>query len=126
MPSLADIVTPAGAKVLGSAQCWAAEVIQVTAAGAYVVVPSYDRNLRWGPCHPASAGVKVGDKVALAISEQGEPWLLGGGGGGGGDTSGAGNIDGGRTGAEYDGAPILDNGRPGDVFYLPNIDGGTV
>lgn len=83
MPRLDELVAPAGGKPFAGAQCWAAEVIQAAASGAYVVVPSYDRNLRWGPCHPSTAAVAVGDRVAIAISEQGEPWLLGGGGGGG-------------------------------------------
>lgn len=82
MPRLDELVAPAGGQPFNGSQCWAAEVIQVTDHGAYVVVPSYDRQLRWGPCHPPTAGVSQGDRVAIAISEQGEPWLLGGGGGG--------------------------------------------
>lgn len=106
MPRLDELVAPAGGKPFTGAQCWAAEVIQVNATGTYVVVPGYDRNLRWGPLHPAGSAVKVGDKVAIAISERGEPWLLGGGGdGGGGDP----NIDGGVPGSVYGGElPVID------------------
>ena len=91
----------------------------MTPGGAYVVVPSYDRNLRWGPVHPLDAAVTVGQDVAIAISEQGEPWLLGGGGGGGTSEDLRGEVEewiGGTT------PPTSAIGTPGD-WYIDTVTG---
>ena len=119
MPRLDELVTPAGARPFNGSQCWGAEVIQVNDTGAYVVVPSYDRQLRWGPVHPFEAAVTVGQSVAIAISEQGEPWLLGGGGGGGTSEDLRGEVEewiGGTT------PPTSAIGTPGD-WYIDTVTG---
>jgi hypothetical protein len=107
MPYLDQLFAPEGIPAWQGAQCY--EAIVVATDPAYVVLPTFDRNLRWGPCEPADAAVKVGDAVSVSQSEQGVLWLLGLGGGGGGA---GGNIDG---------------GFPDSVFGgVPNTDGGTV
>jgi hypothetical protein len=77
MPQLDLLIPPRGMEAFGNAQCYDAEVVAVTAQGAYVILPHYSSELRWGPCEPPDAGVKVGDKVAVVISGSGVPYLLG-------------------------------------------------
>jgi|SRR5215831_10033108 len=87
MTQLDLLIPPTGLRPFGDAPCVDATVVAVTAQGAYVVVPGYDRELRWGPCQPPDSGVAVGDKVSLIVSQAGTPWLIGlrpGAGGGGG------------------------------------------
>ena len=85
MPGLHDLVQKPGREAYSNSQCWDAEVISLSAQGPYVVVPSYSRQYRWGPCQPANASVTVGQHVWVMISEVGTPWIQGGGGGGGGE-----------------------------------------
>jgi len=77
MTQLDLLIPPTGLKAFGDAQCYDAEVVAVTPQGAYVVLPGYDRELRWGPCQPPDAGVKVGDKIAVVFTGAGEPYLIG-------------------------------------------------
>jgi hypothetical protein len=76
MPQLDLLIPQRGQTPFGNAQCYDAQVVSVS-AGIYVVLPSYSRELRWGPCQPADAGVAVGDKIAVVITESGVPYLLG-------------------------------------------------
>ena len=87
MPHLDQLFAPRGLQAFGDAQCYDATVVAVTPQGAYVVLPSFDRELRWGPCQPPDSGVAVGDKVAVIFSGGGVPWLLGLRGGEGGGTA---------------------------------------
>ena len=80
MPTLDQEIRHANRRrAFGNAQAFEAKVVRTTADGAYVTIDGYDRRLRWGPCRPAGAGVELGDAVAVAISDRGIPWLLGGG-----------------------------------------------
>jgi hypothetical protein len=101
------LAPPPKPTALANSQAWEATVVQVTPRGAYVQIPKYDPKARWGPCLPAGAGVKVGDAVAVAFSNRGRPWLVGG----------AGYED-----------PNIDGGAPSSTYggNLPNIDGGGV
>jgi len=83
VPALDQIFAEKGLDSFGNAQCFDAKVVTVTAQGAYVVLTGYDRELKWGPCQPPDAGVKVGDKVAVVFTGAGEPYLIGVAGGGG-------------------------------------------
>ena len=67
---------------------WEARVARVTDEGAYVIVPNYDRKAQWGPCLPTDASVEVDQQVAVAFSDNGAVWFVGGGGGGGGGGTG--------------------------------------
>jgi hypothetical protein len=109
VPQLDQLFERSGLKAWGEAQCFEAKVIAVTSQGTYVVLPSFDPMLRWGPCRPADLEAKVGDAVSVVISEQGVPWVVGSGGGGGGD-SGGGNIDGGFPDSVYGGVSDTDGG----------------
>ena len=109
MPTLDQEIRRAGdRRAYGGAQAFEAKVVRTTADGPYVTIDGYDRRLRWGPCRPAGAGVAVGDAVAVAISDRGIPWLLGGGGGG---DSGGGNVDGGEPDSVYGGTTPIDGGE---------------
>ena len=109
MPALDQLFARADAPAFAGAQCWEAIVVATGSDGPTVVLPGYDRQLRWGPCMPADAAVGVGERVSVAMSEEGVPWLLGAGGGGGSGGSG-GNIDGGFPDSIYGGVPITDGG----------------
>ena len=83
MPGLDQLFAPGGPNVpaaMNGAQCFEAKVVQVNTRGVFVVIPGYDRNLRWGPCMPEDATATVGDRVTIAISNAGRPWLMGAGG----------------------------------------------
>src|SRR5262249_43362528 len=82
MPQLDQLIPPTGLQPFGDAQCYDATVVAVTPQGAYVVLPGYDRELRWGPCQPPDSGVVVGDKVAVSFTAAGVPYLIGMKGGG--------------------------------------------
>lgn len=107
MPYLDLLFEKKGLPALGGPQCYEAHVVATSSQGCYVVLPSFDRFLRWGPCSPADATVAVGDDVSVSLSEDGRPWLVGASGGGG-DGSGGGNIDGGEPDSVYGGTPIID------------------
>jgi hypothetical protein len=83
MPQLDLLIPPRGLQPFGDAACADAEVVAVTPEGAYVVLPGYDRWLRWGPCEPADAAVAVGDQVAVIFTGSGAPFLIGARSGGG-------------------------------------------
>jgi hypothetical protein len=57
-------------------QCLEAVVSRVGPDGVRVVIPSYDRNLEWGPCLPVDARAVPGDRVAILISSARRPWLV--------------------------------------------------
>ncbi len=87
MPDLSALFAPArGARpgAFGGAQCFEATVRRVNGRGAWVTIAAFDRNLLWGPCLPADASVSAGDTVAVAMSDQGRPWIVSGGGNAGG------------------------------------------
>lgn len=110
MPTLDQLFQKRGTPTFGAAQCFDALVVSKSAQGIFVVLPSYDRHLKWGPCQPASATVSVGDRVSVVISETGTVWLVGGGGGGSG-SGGDPNIDGGAPDSVYGGdLPVIDGG----------------
>jgi hypothetical protein len=90
MPQLDLLIPPRGLQPFGDASCADAEVVAVTPQGAYVVLPGYDRWLRWGPCEPSDAVVSVGETVAVIFTNTGAPYLIGAGGGGGGEPGPAG------------------------------------
>lgn len=79
MPYLDQLFRPTSGEALGGAQCWEAEVVAVTSTGAYVVLPRFDRKLRWGPIRPDHVSVAVGDKISVALSDSGIPWAIGAG-----------------------------------------------
>ena len=109
MPYLDELFGAKGAAPFHGSQVWEAQVVAVKSDGAYVILPRYSASLRWGPLMPASLGVKVGDRIAVALSDAGVCWAVGagdGGGGGGGD--GGGNIDGGFPDSIYGGTPLVD------------------
>lgn len=83
MPALDELFPRAGLKAWAEPQCWDALVVATSPEGVYVVCPTYDRMLRWGPCSPADAALVVGDRCAIQLDETGHPWLVGAGGGGG-------------------------------------------
>jgi microcystin-dependent protein len=60
------------------AQAFEAEVCRSDNRGLFVTIAGFDRNLRWGPCEPAGTQLPVGTKIAIAMSNRGRPWLLGG------------------------------------------------
>ena len=109
MPTLDQLFKPTGPESLPGAQCWEAQVVAVTSKGVYVVLPKYDRRLKWGPVMPVSLSAKVGDRLSVALSDAGIPWALGAGGGGG--DSGGGNIDGGEPDSVYGGTTPIDGGE---------------
>ena len=109
MPALDQLFSKAGVPAFAGPQCWSAIVAAIKADGPYVVLPGFDRQLRWGPCLPADAGVAIGDTVAITQAEDGSLWLVGGGGSGGGD-GGGGNIDGGFPDSVYGGVSDTDGG----------------
>lgn len=107
MPYLDQLFAPAQAPAFQAAQCWEGTVVSTDPT--YVVMESFSRTQRWGPCQPAGAAVAVGDRVSVAMSQQGVLWLLGGAGGGtGGDSGGGGNVDGGFPDSVYGGLPLVD------------------
>jgi hypothetical protein len=79
MPALDELfATKAAApNAFGQPQCFDAVVVLTSSQGPFVVIPNYDRALRWGPCLPADAAVAIGDDVSVALSENGQPWLIG-------------------------------------------------
>ena len=85
MPQLDQLFARPGTPAFAGPQCWEGTVVKVDGSGTYVVLETFDGKLRWGPCQPAGAAVTVGDRVSVAMSQDGVLWLLGGGGGGSGD-----------------------------------------
>lgn len=83
MPYLDQLFEKKGLPALGGPQCYEGRVVATSTQGAYVVLPNFDRFLRWGPCQPPDAGVALGDEVSITLSEDGVPWLIGVKGGGG-------------------------------------------
>lgn len=77
MPTFDQLFDKPGIKAFGGAQCYEATVQAVGAKGVYVVLSSYDRHLRWGPCEPFNAPVTVGQAVSVTFSEGGTPWIVG-------------------------------------------------
>ena len=69
---------------LEQSQVWEGKVSSVTADGPMVMIPNFDREQLWGPCEPKAIGVVAGQEVAIAISDDGTPWIVGGGSTGGG------------------------------------------
>ena len=105
--TLPDLFARRGPEPFRGAQCWEAQVVSVTGKGVYVTLPRYDRTLRWGPLMPSDFTAKVGDKLAVTLSDAGLPWAVSGkGGDGGGDTDG--NVDGGEPDSVYGGTPLID------------------
>ena len=82
MPDLDQIFAKPGVPAFAGPQCWSGLVVAIKADGPYVVLPGFDRQLRWGPCLPTTAGVKIGDAVAVTQAEDGSLWLVGAGGSG--------------------------------------------
>lgn len=82
MPYLDQLFEKKGLPALGGPQCYEGRVVATSPQGAYVVLPNFDRFLRWGPCQPPDAGVALGDEVSITLSEDGVPWLIGVKGGG--------------------------------------------
>jgi hypothetical protein len=81
MPDLASLMQGSRRPpAFGGAQCYEATVKRVTGRGAWVVIPAFDRKQLWGPCLPPDAAVSVGDKIAVAMSDQGVPWVVSGAG----------------------------------------------
>lgn len=60
----------------GGAQVFEAIVKRVDGKGVRVIVPGYDRQLLWGPCLPAGVRVELEDRVIIAMSDQGRPWIV--------------------------------------------------
>lgn len=85
MPYIDELFKGRVPEAWGNAQCWEAEVVAVTATGTFVVLPRWDRKLRWGPIQPSHLSVSVGDKISVALSDAGIPWAIGGGATGGGE-----------------------------------------
>lgn len=108
MPDLDQIFAKPGVPAFAGPQCWSAIVVALKGDGAYVVLPGFDRQLRWGPCLPADADVGVGDAVAVTQAEDGSLWLVGVGGGDGSGGGNGGNIDGGFPDSVYGGVPLID------------------
>lgn len=77
MPTLDQLFAPNPPEAFGGAQSWDARVVATSPQGPLVILPSYDPQLRWGPCSPPDAAVAVGDLVSIVISETGTPWLVG-------------------------------------------------
>ena len=103
MPALDQLFKQPTTPRSTGAQCYEADVKRVDSRGVYVTIPGWSKQLLWGPCMPPSAVATVGDRVTVAISNQGRPWLLGAGGGE--DP----NIDGGTPGSIYGGdLPVID------------------
>lgn len=69
---------------LDQSQAWAGVVVKLTAKGPLVRVPGFSDRLTWGPCEPSDIGVEVGNEVAVALADDGTPWIVSGGAGGGG------------------------------------------
>ena len=65
--------------------------MQVTAKGVYVILPRWSTTSKWGPLKPDNFTAKVGDTLAVSLSDLGLPWALGGAGGGGGGGGDAAN-----------------------------------
>lgn len=83
MPALDQLFAGKARPAFGGAQCWQAQIVAVNGNGIFVVIPSYDRQLRWGPCEPATAAVTVGDRLSVTMDEVGQLWLIGAGATGG-------------------------------------------
>lgn len=108
MPYLDELFQRQGVQPFGNSQCWEGTVARTGDDGIFITVPGFDPGLLWGPCSPASATAKVGDHVAVALSDDGTPWLLSVGGGGGDSDGGDGNVDGGFPDSVYGGLPLID------------------
>ena len=120
MPYLDQLFAKPTPPALGAAQCWEGTVVALgKGAGCYVVLESFDRQQRWGPCEPANATVTVGQRVSVAMSQDGQLWLLGGGGGGGGEMGPPGPE--GPTGPKGDTGPAGPQGAQG----LQGVPGPT-
>jgi hypothetical protein len=106
-----------GVPAFAGAQCWEAQVVAVNTNGIFVVLPNYDRQLRWGPCEPANATVSVGDHLSAMMSEDGTLWLTGAQGSGGGEPGPPGPTGPqgppGATGPAGPAGPKGDTGSPG-------------
>jgi hypothetical protein len=117
MPELDQIFSKAGVPAFDGPQCWSALVVAIKADGPYVVLPGFDRQLRWGPCLPTDAGVKIGDAVAVTQAEDGSLWLVGAGGSGDGQQGPVGPQGPagpqGPTGPKGDPGPTGQPGAPG-------------
>jgi Collagen triple helix repeat (20 copies) len=111
MPQLDQLFAKPGTPAFAGPQCWEGTVVRVDGAGAYVVLETFDGRLRWGPCQPPGASVSVGDRVSVAMSQDGVLWLLGGAGGGSGAPGPPGPE--GPTGAKGDTGPAGPQGVPG-------------
>ena len=82
MPTLDQLFRPTDrgsqAQSLGNAQCYEAEVVAITDKGTFVILPGYDRTLKWGPVMPEHVSVSVGDRISVTLSDKGIPWAIGG------------------------------------------------
>ena len=85
MPQLDQLFAKPGVPAFSGPQCWEGTVVHLDGSGTYIVIETFDGRLRWGPCQPPGAAVTVGDRVSVAMSQDGVLWLLGGAGGGVGD-----------------------------------------
>ena len=111
MPHLDQLFAKTSTPAFTGPQCWEGTVVRVDGAGAYVVLESFDPRLRWGPCQPPGAAVSPGDRVSVAMSQDGVLWLLGGAGGGSGDVGPVGPE--GPQGPKGDTGPMGPQGVPG-------------
>jgi Collagen triple helix repeat (20 copies) len=82
VPYLDELFAKHATPAFDGPQCWDARVVARDSTGLYVVVPTYNTQLRWA-VEPADASVAVGQEVAVAMDETGKLRLLGGAGGGG-------------------------------------------
>jgi hypothetical protein len=83
MPQLDQLFAKMGTPPFSGPQCWEGTVVATDGSGTYIVLETFDGRLRWGPCQPPGASVTVGQRVSVAMSQDGVLWLLGGAGGGG-------------------------------------------
>lgn len=113
MPHLDQLFARPGTPAFAGPQCWEGTVVNVDGAGAYVVLETFDGKLRWGPCQPPGAAVSVGDRVSVAMSQDGVLWLLGGAGGGSGGDVGPPGPEG-PAGPKGDTGPAGAQGPKGD------------
>lgn len=144
MPDISTLFKVSGPSVpdaFGGAQVFEAEVRKVNGKGVHVLIPGFNREQLWGPCLPETATGVRGQRVVVALSDRGRPWLLGGtstGDGGAGPPGPPGATGpAGPTGPEGPAGPqgltgpagpqgatgpAGPQGEPGPVFA--NVDGG--
>lgn len=89
MPELDQLFASSQRKVASTSVIWDATVVDdANPDGAMVTIDIYSTTLRWGPCMPQELIPAKGTRVAVAIADSGELWIVGadqGGSGGGGD-----------------------------------------